>query len=40
MRQGWATATFEVAGMISPLSDRGVQKQLWQLPGVQRVADA
>ena len=31
------TRTFEVAGMISPLSDRTVEKQLSRLVGVQRV---
>ncbi|VWC92026.1 copper-translocating P-type ATPase [Burkholderia contaminans] len=32
------TATFEVAGLLSPLSARGVEKHLAQMPGVERVS--
>jgi len=32
------TNTFEVAGLLSPLSARGVEKHLAQMPGIERVS--
>ncbi|MFG3756466.1 heavy-metal-associated domain-containing protein, partial [Klebsiella pneumoniae] len=32
------TNTFEVAGLLSPLAARGVEKHLAQMPGIEHVS--